>query len=105
MTTNTIKLEKAFFGDFCDWPECIDAQLTSSIQQTINNIRQILIQNKEIQSIDIELPQDFLSHKEQRRLFEACAYDVNYLTIYRHSYCFYLQAKYDAHIQAEYIEV
>lgn len=65
-------------------------------------MRCIVRETEYVRSIDIEVPTDFFSDETEMLLQNQCRYDVSHITVYSSSYVFYLQGKWDSHIQAEY---
>ncbi|QDV81355.1 hypothetical protein [Planctomycetes bacterium TBK1r] len=102
MTNRTITLEKAFHGDWCEWEETITASISPELQRRIDDLQSMLRETDHLFSINIGVPDDFLSHETETRLQEQCRFDVMYLSVFRTGCVLYLQGKYDAHISAEY---
>lgn len=102
--TTKIKLEKAFHHDHCDWEHEITATITNALNDQITIARRLISEHGFISSIDID-PGDFLDETTSDLLFEQCAFDVHYLSVYRHGYSFCIQGKYDSHFQAEYVPI
>ena len=105
MNYRTIKLNKAFSHDYCVWETDIEATISGRLKMQMDTARAIIQSVSFIHSIDIASPTDFLSDETEQMLQDQCRYDVSHITVWSASYVFFLQAKWDAHFQAEYIEV
>lgn len=98
-----IKMEKSFYGEFCQWPDEITAHLSDTLRQRISEIQSLIEASEDIKSVDIAVPPDFFDGEEYEQMQIAGSFDVERLTVYRGGYCLSIQGKYDSHIQAEYV--
>lgn len=98
-----IKLEKSFFYDYCDWQDEIVITMTDAMQSRLDQAKQILRKNEFLISVDVEIAEDAFDKATADLLFEQCPFDVHYFQVYQHGFSYYLQAKYDSHVQAEYV--
>lgn len=101
-TGKTYTLEKAFYGDFCEWPEEIEVFISAELAAQIEIARAFMAQNESVRSVTLRPPSDFMSEETHTEMFEACAFDVDGLIVFPNMLFYELQGKYDAHIQAEY---
>lgn len=99
----SLEIEKSFSSEYCNWPELINIGFSDDLKNKIDETRNLLKENTSIRHISIETPTRFLQDQSESEIQKNCKYDVNYITIGRTFVCYYIQGKYDAHIQAEYI--
>tara|TARA_R110002049_G_C9174280_1_gene562391 strand:- start:8965 stop:9300 length:336 start_codon:yes stop_codon:yes gene_type:complete len=111
MTKTTITLEKAFYGDFCEWEHTITATISPMLEDQIAAAQKVIRENPFIRTVDVDVPCGFLSEDTEALLQEQCRYDVSHLSVYSTAtayssgFVFCLQGKWDARIQAEYTVV
>ncbi len=105
MNHQTIQLTKGFSRDYCDWEVNIHAKISHRLSAQMDAAKELVRTISFVRSINIAVPPDFLSDETERLLQDQCRYDVSHITVYARSFVFYLQAKWDSHFQAEYIEV
>jgi hypothetical protein len=97
-----IKLEKSFYGDFCEWEFTIYATISDELQCQLNRAKDLIKGQDFIKSINLETPHDFLDDEISSKLYAQCAYDVEKIAVFECDIYFIIQGKYDSHIQAEY---
>lgn len=100
----TIQLQHGFSTvDDAPWGESITAQVSDELQNQINHARLALATNRHWQSIHVEVPPDFLAEDESQRLHDMCRFDVDYISVFRCSQCYFLQSKWDSRVQSEFL--
>ncbi|QDV42522.1 hypothetical protein Enr13x_23700 [Stieleria neptunia] len=105
METKTITLEKAFYGDYCEWEDEFTVHISPKLQEQIDRMQSLVCEIEFISSVDIHVTDDFMSEQTERLLQEQCPFDVSHITVFATGFVFCLQSKWDAHIQAEYVLV
>ncbi|MEO1528028.1 MAG: hypothetical protein AAFX06_21570 [Planctomycetota bacterium] len=102
MNLRQIELEKAFHRDFCEWEPTITATISNSLDAQMDAMQDLIRATNCIQSINIAVPDDFISDETEQALQKQCRYDVSYISVFSNFFVFYLEGKWDGHIQAEY---
>ncbi len=99
-----VHLEHGFSTvDDAPWGESITAQVSDELKRQIEHARVALAINRNWQSIDIQVPPDFLDDDECTRLHEMCRFNIDLISVYRCSHIYSLQCKWDSRIQSEFL--
>jgi predicted signal transduction protein with EAL and GGDEF domain len=95
-------MEKAFYGDFCQWPDEIQVNVSAALKTRLEALYDMM-HGTDICSASIDVPADFISAKTAEELRAALHYDVERIIAHRGGFAvYYIQGKYDSRIQAEY---
>lgn len=100
-----LKFEKQFYDDYCEWEDIITVNISDELQYRIDKARKLMESEGWINTIHIDMPDDFIDDETYDKMREQCPFDVAKILVYSFGVYLYIQSKWDARIQAEYGEV